>query len=310
MRAFLLLALVVPAHAGDAATGAQVLQDLISNLSTEITNLTNAHDELKLRTEQNIAGQTQRKEAFEEQAENAKAEKVGFAAKAATAGEEIAQTKARIATYSADINAITRVLKVTETQTLEQIQEIDNGLAAVALAKQKVGEMGSVPASLLQTLKPQIDMDDFESLYNAKKGQKLGLLAKGGAAFTSSSDVLMNKLTELEDKMVENKKDVQNDHKSYKNLRNEMKGTKTVEKQQATERLQTLEADHALYTQKSKKAESREQSMNKAATDRANTIAADQKMLDEETKEFEHEKGVKTEEKKLYEDSLAGMNER
>lgn len=308
MRAFLLLALVAQAVADDAGTGAQVLQDLISNLSTEITTLTNNYQETKNRTEQNIKGEQDREEAFQQQADGAAAEEEGFAAKAKKAAQDIDATQAHLDTLKADINALTRVLKVTETQTLEQVAEIDNGLSAVALAKQKVGEMGSVPASLLQTLAPKIDMDDFESLYNAKKGKSIGLLAKGGAAFTSSSDVLMNKLTELEDKMVENKKDVQADHKAYKNHRNELKATKNVEAQQAQERLDTLEADKALYQKKSNKAKGQKQAMQKQVMQRQTNIKAKQTFLKNETAEFEKEKAEKTEERKIYRDMLEGMN--
>lgn len=307
MRALFLLALVGSASAGDSNTGVAVLNDLISNLSTEITDLTNAYQETKNRVEQNIQGATERRDSFAEQESNAEAEQEGFEAKAATAQKEMDEEQAKITTFKNDINALGRVMKVTESQTLEQIQEIDNGLAAVALAKEKVGEMGGVPASLLQTLKPKIDLDDFESLYNAKKGKKLGLLAKGGAAFTSSKDVLMNELQKLEDEMVENKKEVQKDHKSYKNKRNEMKGTKTVQMQQSQKRFDTLKADKAAYTQKAGNAENRKLDMNKQKTSRNDFIAERTQFLKEETAIFKEASESRSKQKKLYQEVLTGM---
>lgn len=309
MRAFFFLALVVGAQADEADTASKILGDLISKLSSELTDLTNNFAETKARTEQAIKGAEDREAAFQQQADEASGEQSGFEAKAKRASEEIATAKSQIDTLKADINALTRVIKVTETQTLEQVAEIDNGLSAVALAKQKVGEMGSVPASLLQTLAPKIDMDDFEAMYANKKGTKsLGLLAKGGAAFTSSSDVLMNKLTELEDKMVENKKQVQNDLKAYKNKRNEMKATKNVEMEQLNQRVETLEGDLALYQKKSNKAKGQKEAMNKQVLQRQQDITAKRQFLSDETKTFKKSETEKTQERGLYQELLDGQS--
>merc|ERR1719313_639916 len=231
------------------------------------------------------------------------AQRDGFAGKAGIAGEEAAETQAHQDTLKADINAISRVMKVTESQTLEQLAEIDAGLSAVALAKQKVSEMGSVPASLMQIIAPHVESDDFEAMYEAKKG-KTSLLAKAGNAFTSSSDVLMNKLTELEDKMVENKKSVQNDHKAYKNKRNQIKATKTVEFQQAQERIETLEADQALYISQSKAAESDENDYAGQENDANDSIANKKKILAEQKAEFEEQTDDRNAQIKIYKDML------
>lgn len=308
MRAFLLLALIAPtAQAGLANVGAKLLTEMISNLSSEVTDLTNTYQESKNRAEQNIAGLEERADAFNQQKNNAESQKDGFAGKAKLAGDEAAETQAHHDTLKADINALSRVMKVTESQTLEQLAEIDAGLSAVALAKQKVSEMGSAPASLMQVIAPHFDADDFEAMYEAKKG-KTSLLAKAGNAFTSSSDVLMNKLAELEDKMVENKKSVQNDHKGYKNKRNQIKATKTVEAQQAQERIDTLKADQAHYTSQSKEAEADESDYSSQEADANNSIANKKKILAEQKAEFEEQTDDRNAQKKLYKELLDSLS--
>lgn len=282
MRAFLLLALVLPIEASPAgsASGQGAHKILASMIKQEVEAEAKASNQLAETTAINkrkVAGLDDAIAAFSQRLEEAEGEESGADARAKEASKKIAQLKIEVQTRANDVTALTRVLKVTEAQTLEQVQEIDNGLAAVALAKQKVKEMGgnTSPASLLQTLMPKIDLDDYESLYNAKKGKKLGLLAKGGNAFTSSSDAIMKELDQLEAEMIQNKKAVQKDLTSYKNKRNQMKATKTAEIQQLNGRIETRESDKAFALGEKNEAEtdiqSLTQSKNEASDDKAAT---------------------------------------
>lgn len=303
MRTTLFVVLVVAAAANDnAADNAKdILTGLMQKLQAKIINAQNIREQQMAESQRKIDGSKSRLDDFKTQLENAKAEKEGYRAKAKMASESIAEEKEHIATLKNDINALHRVLLVTETQTQAQKEEINSGLNAVDLAMEKVREMGSVPASLLQVLKPKIDATDFEALYQAKKGSKLGLLAKGGAAFTSSADVLMAKLVELRDEMEKNKQELEKDHTTYQNKRNGLIAEKTVEKQQAQERLDTLKADREHYRSVAAKAKGRQDDMSSDAKLMRDTIAAEKARkkqdMDEQDKIIEEA----TEEKNGYE---------
>jgi len=275
MRALLFLALVALGVQGDATTEglAKVIQEQLDQNETSFTDATNEYNQQKAIDERARDGALSLAGQHQDQFEEATAEEEGQTARATKARESIEKSKSDIATLKGDITALDRVMKVTETQTLEQIEEIDSGLDAVRLAKRKVSEMGSVPASLIQAVKAKIDSDDFESLYDAKKGQKLGLLAKGGAAFTSSSDALMAKLTELEDGMVKTKTQVQKDVQAYKNKRNDLKATKSAQMMQEEQKKEDEEAEEAQANKKKDHAKARKDT-KEAEMNNANAKAA------------------------------------